>query len=395
MGWMTNLSPLIFAAFVVGCGSGDGGKDGDTDSDAVVVEIPEFTFNTAVNAGSIEGEVGADALDHHRVLNTVMSAIQVVLAEDQVVARLQVDNGSRRMDKCWNAPPVAQTNFVIDYNGCEDDGMTGGVYVDDTPQGPVVFEFLNFTFDDSRTLTGAVALDSSTADGNLEWALYDTVANAPSPNTPSPVGVAIDGTAFSFGIVGGADLDLQFNTIAQWGVVSVGTLGGQGTVLAGGTDAADLQSSNKPSASMSGAWASCRCPYIGTQVYDFDLVISEVTIDLDKLDTEDDDFDDPDMSFLKDVTVEGSAEVSTVACGEYEVVFTPASEPTVVVTGPEIRAEIGRLCDIALIEETKCLGFLNAAEDVGELIVTIGNAKMQAAAEDTVRTQFDGGFCRY
>jgi hypothetical protein len=392
---MTRLAVLLFLAPLGGCG-GDEAGSGDSDTGGTLVVVPTIVFKTAVNAQGIEGEVGADALDQHRVVNTVQSAIQLALAEEQVVARLQVDNGSVRSNHCWSAPPVAQTNFTIDYSGCEDDGMTGGIFIDDTPQGPVVIEFLNFTFDDERTITGAVALDSNGTDDTLEWALYDTVSSAPSPTSPSPVGVEIDGASFFFGITGGGDLDLQFNSWAQWGVTTVTSLSGEGTVLAGGTVSDDLLGSDKPSQSMAGplSWTSCRCPYVGTQVFDFGLDISTVLVDLDKLEEEDDDEDDPEMSFGKDVVVEGMAELTTIGCGDYEVVFTADSEPTVVVQGAEIRSEIQRLCDIALLEGPKCQGFLDASDQVSEITVTIGAAKMQAAAEETVRNDFDTGFCR-
>jgi len=90
----------------------------------------------------------------------------------------------------------------------------------------------------------------------------------------------------------------------------------------------------------------------------------------------------------------GTAELTTVGCGDYEVVFTADSEPTVVVQGAEMRAEVQRLCDIALLEEAKCQGFLDAADQVSDITVTIGAARMQAAAEETVRNDFDTGFCK-
>jgi len=392
---MTRLAVLLFLAPLGGC-AGDGGGAKDSDTGATPVVVPAIALKTEVNAQGIEGAVGADALDQHRVVNTVQSAIQLALAEEQVVARLQVDNGSLRSNHCWTAPPVAQTNFTIDYSGCEDDGMSGGIFIDDTPQGPVVIEFLNFTFDEERTITGAVALDSSTSNGTLEWALYDTVSSSPSPTTPSPVSVEIDGASFFFGITGGGDLDLQFNSWAQWGVATVTSLGAEGTVLAGGTVAEDLLSTDKPSQSMAGplSWTSCRCPYVGTQVFDFGLDITTVLVDLDKLEEEDDGEDDPEMSFQKEVNVMGTAELTTVGCGDYEVVFTADSEPTVVVQGAEMRAEVQRLCDIALLEEAKCQGFLDAADQVSDITVTIGAARMQAAAEETVRNDFDTGFCK-
>ncbi len=396
MNRITNVSPLLFAMVLCGCPADDNnGKETD-DTGGGTVEVPSFTFLTEVNAQGIDGDVGADALDQHRVANTVFSAVQLALAEPQVQSRLQVDNGGGRSNHCWTAPPVAQTNFIIDYTPCANDGITGGIYIDDTPQGPVIIEFLNFTFDESREISGAVALDSATADSSMEWLMYDADPNAPSPDTRAPISVEIDGNGFLFGTSGGGALDLQFNSWNQWGAVTVSSVGAEATVLAGGTVAEDLFTTNKPSDALSGplAWTNCRCPYFGKQTYAFDLDITEISVDLDKVDSEDDDEDDPEMSFFKEANVTGSALLTTTACGEYEVEFTPTEEPTVIVTGPELRAEIGRLCDVALIEEVKCIGFLAAADEVDTLTVTITENKMQAAAETTVRNNFDTSFCK-
>jgi len=399
MGLMKNVSPLLFAVLVAGCGAPsetDKTADSDSDTDTFTGTIPEIDFGSEVNAATITADVGSDALDHHQVVNTVLSGIQLALAEDQVISRLQVDNGSRRSNHCWTAPPVAQTNFTIDYTPCSGDGISGGIHIDDTPQGPVVFQFLNFTFDDSRTIDGAIAFDSAVVGGNLEWQLYNADPDQPSPDNPSPVTVEIDGTPFVYGLTGGASLDLLNDSAAQWGVATVSSLGGDGTVLIGGTDPAELQSSDRPSAAAAGPliWTSCRCPYAGTQVFEFVMDVTEVTVDLDKLELDDDGEDDPEMSFFKEAQATGTAEVTNVGCGEYETVFTADSEPTVVITAGEMRSQIQLLCDIALLEDGKCIGFLNAADAAGEVVVTLGAAKLQKEAENRVTTSFDSGFCR-
>ena len=140
-------------------------------------------------------------------------------------------------------------------------------------------------------------------------------------------------------------------------------------------------------------WQECRCPTTGVSTYELDLRFQQVTIDLDDLEVEPDDIDEPTITVDVDHVVSGTATIAYEGCGEQRVTYD-VSGTTIELPNEVVVAATSFLCDTAQIADTqRCLAIAGALRDVGSFEISVTEEEVLATAQAAVDADFDGPWC--
>lgn len=380
------------------------GKDDVDASDTDEPQTPAVAFHAEVDARAVEGSLSDDIVHAHQAVNALLASAALVVTDPNVHHRLKVHNGTPSApppfftSHCWTGS-TQQSQFTISYEGCETAMQTlGGVFVRDHPSGPLIFQFLPLDVK-QRQVAGTLALDATGAPQET-WGAYDSAPTAPGPAVRSPFGVTTPQGTSNLTFDGGSAVSFFHGTWAMWGVASVtGPTGATTEVLVGGTNPDALAQPVSPGPSVATfdlAHNACRCPGGGLSTYDVELVLGEISLDIDDLEVEPDDVDDPVFSFEVVAPVLGRAVVQNVGCGEYDVIFEPEAAGDLVIVLPkdDVGLAAEAACNnVAGSDAERCLDLRRAANDAGDLSVTVSEELLEAALQEAVARQFDFGWC--
>jgi hypothetical protein len=181
----------------------------------------------------------------------------------------------------------------------------------------------------------------------------------------------------------------------MWGKLTLRPAKREFTILHGGTTEADVMpdSTNVEPVTNSLNWQACRCPTSGISSYELDLRFEQLTLDLDDLELEPDDIDEPTIDIAVDHVVSGTAVIEYTGCGEQDISYDVAAT-TIEVPNEVVVAATSFLCDTAEIADTqRCLAIAGALREVGPFQITIPEADVLATAQAAVDNDFDGPWC--
>jgi hypothetical protein len=391
---------LVFA--MVGCGGDE--KDGfeppeDTGSAPTAVPVD---FVTAVDAGKVEGEIDPEAVRAHEIAETLSAAVGLVVADSNVQAMLNNDNGSgdavTLTPPCWSYVGVTRpTEVTMDYTSCFDWGIEGGAFVRDHPAGPVLFDFKNLRVG-GREVVGTLALAG--LDSPNGWRIYESDGITPTLDNRVPMGVTIDGYTSGVRFEGSASIERTTleATWWQWGAISIEDAYGAVSMVQGATDVAVIDPTVKPDTSEAAAvplnWLNCRCPTAGALQYDATWTATQVEIDIDDLKVNDDGFDDPVILVDVSLPVSATATLTSGGCGDWAVDWPISGDVVHQVTGQQLYSLIEVKCSTLAIDDPEhCAQLLVAANAVETVDIRVGEAKLGNQASSALERAIDTGFC--
>jgi hypothetical protein len=399
---------MLHPLWLVGLLACNGDKDeathtGDTDTQ---VGPPSFTFLPRVRARAFEAEIAPEVVQAHQASSAFLSAVAVAAADPKVQDRL-ASNGegagagfrAATLD-CWSRPEFPMFSFTLDYTDCQAYGMGGGIFVEDHPSGPLLFSFLNWQVDD-RTVGGTVAFDTRDAYPEpMYWQLYGTDGDNPGPENVVPVGLSVKSESarlsFPSAYAGGANVNFFNQEISVWGVLTTGPADAPITVVHGGVDPAEVPPDDPRDADVLQTplnWLACRCPTSGTSTYDMPLHFSEVSVDIDALEAEPDDVDDPNLVIPVDFDLTGKGVLTHTGCGEYDVDYQ-SEDAVLEIPVDRLVGVISFQCDtLAINDPIRCQALIDAARELDVLEVEVARADATATANAAVQDNFDTDYC--
>lgn len=399
---MRQLALLLALSALSACNGDGDGDDGGTDT-GTVEPPPSFEFKSSVAARSYEAEISEDTLAAQRVSNMLLASAAVVVADQKVQDRLNTDGGGGSPFRaavldCWARPEFPMFSFAIDYTNCSTYQMGGGVFVNDHPSGPLLLEFQNFRISE-REIGGVLGLDTRDAyPAPLYWQAYDTNAENPGLDNRVQIGVTVDRSAYGVTYDGGASVDFLNQQWSMWGVATITGGETEMTVVHGAADAAGVSPAGPTGDDVlksSLNWLECRCPQSGISSYDMPLNFQVVTIDIDDLEVEPDDIDDPDMEIPFDFDVQGRAVLTHTGCGEYDVDYQ-TDAAVIPLPIDRLVGAISFQCDtLAIPDRQRCQAMVQAASRLGsDLLIEVGVDAVTATAAASVERDFDTTWCR-
>lgn len=395
--------PLLLALGVLLACNGDGDGNDDRTDTGTVEPPPYFDFVSTVSPKSYEAEISQDTLAAQQVSNMLLSSMAVAVADQKVQDRLNTDGGGvapfrAAVLDCWERPEFPMFSFAIDYTGCSVYQMGGGIFVNDHPSGPLLFEFQNFQISD-REIGGVLGLDTRDAyPSPLYWQAYDTNAENPGLDNRVQIGVTLDRTAYGVTYDGGASVDFLNQQWSMWGVATITGGETEMTVVHGAADPSGVAPADPPGADVLASslnWLECRCPQSGISSYDMPLHFTMVTIDIDDLEVEPDEVDDPDLEIPFDFDVQGRAVLTHTGCGEYDVEYQ-TDDATIPLPVDRLVGAVSFQCDtLAIPDRQRCQALVQAASRLGdELLIEVGAAEVTSTAKTAVERDFDTTWCR-
>jgi hypothetical protein len=393
-------------AMITAC---NGEKDGTVDpTDSGLPPGPvSFDLRTSTTATSFEAGVVDAALRAHKASSMLLASAALVVADEKVQDRLNTDGGGSYLRgaplQCWERPAYPMFSFVLNYTTalCESNGISGGVFVNDHPSGPLLFEFNNLAIEDGsdpREIGGVLALDTRDAFPEpLYWQAYDTDSTNPGVDNRIPLGVEIERTLHGISYTGGASIDFLGQTWSMWGVATVTVDNEQLTVVHGARTPEEVAPDEPTGADVLKTplnWLECRCPTSGVQALDMPLQFTSVTIDIDDLEVEPDAIDDPEVTVPVDHQLFGQGVLEHTGCGTYDVDYQTEAVELPVPTEQLVGA-ISFLCATATIPEQRCSALVAAAANLeGDLRVEITREQATSVALQAVENDFDTTWCQ-
>jgi hypothetical protein len=368
---------------------------------------PSFDFVTSVRARSFEAAIDPEVVALHKASSALVSAVSVVAADPKVQDRLVTNGGGGGAFRtgsldCWTRPQFPMFSFTLDYTDCGQYAMDGGVFVEDHPSGPLLFSFLNWQVDE-RTVGGTFAFNTTDAFPDpLYWRNYATDASDPSAENDVAIGITVPTDSgsqkFSIEYTGGSTVDTLLTELSLWGVLTTKRADGSDVnVILGGTRAEDVPSDDPRDADVLRTplnWLACRCPTSGTSTYDMPLHFTEVVLDIDDLEVEPDDVDDPDLVIPVDFDLLGTGVLAHTACGEYDVTYD-SDDATFVLPTDRLIGVLSFQCEtLAINDPVRCQALIDAARGLeAGLEIQIPKADATATALGAVQDQFDTDYC--
>lgn len=395
----TTVCMTLAGLWLGACGGAtddDTGSTTQTGTSAGTAVLPEIAFDAVAKAKSVDADLTSGTVATHQAVNLFLSSATLVASDPGVQNRMAGGQANVSSYPCWVAPTNPLSQFTIVYTeNCLSEGLSGSVFYNEDPLGATAWNFGNLSFDVTRKITGAIGFQEV---ATKRWKTYDTLYDQPIPDNRAPVFAEIDGDEYAIRYEGGTSMaTLQLGEWNVWGKVDVELYGVLNqTVLVGTADETEALGTTKPAeaAYRSLDFLSCRCPVSGLMVQDLELVVSEVTIDLDDLSSEDDGIDDPEVSLAVDGGALSSAEIRMTGCGVYETTVAVDSGVTYEVSGALLEERIQALCDSAVIDDTqRCLALKSAATDAGVIAVEVTANKLGSAMESGVNRDFDASWC--
>mgnify|MGYP000052721917 CR=1 FL=1 len=396
------LALLPTLAVLSACNGDDGppgGGDTDTDTDV----RPDFVYKAEAGAVAYSAALTPDTIAAHQMSNMFLASVAVVSADEKTMDRLITDGGAKGVEapsgefECWERPEFPMWSFDLNFEACDAQGyeMGGGVSIEDHPSGPLLYSFNSFAIE-GRTLGGTFALDTRTGvEAPLFWGSYNTDRSNPGPENTVQLGVGVDGATSGATWEGGSSIDFDERDWSMWGALTLRPEKREFTIIHGGRTLEDV-AAESPGADVvknSLNWQECRCPTAGVSTYELDLAFDEITIDLDDLELDPDDIDEPTITIPVDHVVSGTATIEYTGCGEQTVTYD-VSGTTIEIPNDVIVAATSFLCDTSGIADTqRCLSIAGALREVGPFEIAVPEADVFATAQTAVDNDFDGPWC--
>ncbi|MEZ4237673.1 MAG: hypothetical protein R3F59_16300 [Myxococcota bacterium] len=403
------MRALVALAIITAATACNGDKDGTSQpTDSGTSDQPiVFELKSSTTATSFEAGVVPLALQAHQVSSMLVASTALVVADEKVQDRLNTDGGGdlRRAAplRCWNRPDYPMFSFTLDYTGCAGYGISGGVFVNDHPAGPLLFDFNNLAFQPDgqvREIGGVLGLDTIGAYPEpLYWQTYDTDQTEPGPDNRIPVTVSLDGQRFGVSYSGGAAVDFLGQTWSMWGVATITGLNDESLTVVQGARLPEEVAPDEPTGDdvlkSPLNWLECRCPTSGLEALDMPLHFEQVSIDIDDLEVEPDDVDDPVVDVPVDYELAGQGVLTHTGCGEYDVDYQ-SEAATIPVPLDQLVGSISFLCSTHVIDdERRCAALIAAAAGIGgDLQVAISPEEAQGIARSAVDSDFDTTWCQ-
>jgi len=367
----------------------------------------KFTFKSEVQAVGYEADVADQAVAAHRISTLFLAATAVVSADEKVQDRLNVNGNGGYLRaanvECWDRPEFPMFSFAIDYTPCKSlYDLDGGVFVNDHPAGPLLYQFQDFSIK-NRRLGGVLGFDVDGAyvdpySQQPYWLPDNTHSDNPGPDSDVEMSATVDGTNYGVAYTGGASVSFKDQQWSMWGVLDIGF--DQYThvqVIHGGVAPGDVPGDDPTDATVDTSsldWLSCRCPTSGVEGMDLPLHFTKVTVDLDDLEQDPDAIDDPVLDLDIDYELPGSAELTHTGCGKYDMDYT-ADPVSIPISTDQIIGAISFQCaTLEIDDEERCNALLAAANALTEgVTATITPDQTTQTALDAINSDFDTTWC--
>jgi len=408
---------IVGLVALLGACNGDGGSDKPSLTDTGAPPL-SFTFDTVVPVVELDAEISEAAVRAHQASNLLLGAQRLLAADEKVQDELRSygDSGEaeRGAFQCWTRPQFPRWTFTVAYEeACGEFDLEGAAGIERHPTQQLLFNFQNFSIND-REMSGTLALNTLGRAKNVPFSFiqYDTQLDNPGLDAREGIGVTVaPGVRPGITFDGGSAVSFANQTWSVWGTSRVAGLDEPITVVHGARTpeevAPDLPTGVDVLRS-SLDWLECRCPTSGLASQEMPLELTEVTIDIDDLEDEPDNIDDPTLTVPVDLTVDGETGeaqpfridgrgiLSYEGCGEYGVEYE--AEPLQITLDKQlVFAELQFVCDTRTIDDPERCAALQQA-----LLRTADDIKVDVTAEDllgaatrAVELQFDTTWCLY
>ena len=392
---LVGLAVLLLPA----CSGSDSDGGVDTGDDAL-----NFTFKTQVGVDDLSAEFSEAAVEAHQSTNVMLGALRLLAADEKVQDQLNSygDDGSfRGAFQCWDRPQFPQWTFTLNFGyGCEMFDLEGAASIERHSTQQLLYTFQDFVIA-GREIGGTIGINTIGAfDAPLFFVGYDTEANEPAPDNPVPVGVRLNSAALPVGLSLDLGMAIDFAN-SQWSVWGTSTLSGDEpiTVVHGAASVDEVAPDAPTGANVLGSsldWLECRCPTSGISSQEMPIVITEVLVDIDDLEEEPDEVDDPVLTIPVDARVEGRGILNYTGCGEYELDYV-ADPIQITVDKQLVFAQIQFACDTRTINDpARCTAFQQALlRNSEDLTVDVTLEDITRTANASLGAQLDTNWCRY
>ncbi len=398
---------LVGLAVLLTACSGDASDDGPGPGGVDTAPPPlSFDFVSQVPVTSLTSEISEAAVKAHQATNLLLSAQRLIVADEKVQDELRSFGGAGEVPRgafqCWTRPQFPQWTFTLTFgDACGQFDIEGAAGIRRHPQQQLLFNFQNFAIQ-GREMSGTLGLDTlgRAEDVPFSFVVYDTEPNDPGLDARTEVGVTL-GPGIRSGITfdGGAAVSFSNQTWSVWGTSKISGDDEQITVVHGARSAAEVAPDDPPGSDVirsSLDWLECRCPTSGVTSQEMPLVITEATIDIDDLEVEPDNIDDPTLTVPVDARVDGRGILTHVGCGEYEVEYE--GEPLQITLDKQlVFAELQFACDTRTIDDpARCTAFQQALlRNSEDLVVDVTARDLLRTARNNVVLQLDTNWCSY
>ncbi|MEM6929447.1 MAG: hypothetical protein AAF602_21080 [Myxococcota bacterium] len=365
-----------------------------------------FTFKSQVPVTGLGAEISEAAVRAHQASNLLLSSQRLLAADEKVQDELRSFGGDgdvpRSAFQCWTRPQFPRWTFTLAFgDACGEFDIEGAAGIERHPTQQLLYNFQNFNIQ-GREMSGTLALNTRDRATNVPFAfvLYDTELDDPGLDARTEIGVTL-GPGIRSGITfdGGAAVSFTNQAWSVWGTSQISGSDDEITVVHGARTVDGVAPDSPTGADVlrsSLDWLECRCPTSGLTSQEMPLVITEVTVDIDDLEEEPDEVDDPPLTIPVEAQVDGRGILNHIGCGEYEVEYE-ADALQITLDKQLVFAELQFVCDTRTINDPeRCTAFQQALlRNSEDLVVDVSVEDLLATAQESVLLQFDTNWCNY
>jgi hypothetical protein len=333
---------------------------------------PPISFKSEVSAGEVDAELPEDTAALVDTWRNLGAFLELLLSDNTIKSTFYVDGNLGTTPvvyflPCWFAPPAGTAGFEydVDLSGCSSEGYGGLIHVENTPQGPIVLTFDQVQYLD-WVITGGLGFEFA---ADRTWRVY--------PSDPEAVDVGAlsidaDGTPINLAVAA----EVTYTGAPVTGLDWTGTVGDGVRTLALASSYAQQPD-------------DCKCEVSGAISIDAAPTLTEIEVELDDLQEDDDGVDDPALVFA----AEGPTGTVTLgdsdSCGFYAVSY---GDLEVELDSAALEAGVEAACDGGVFEAGTCTRLREAASQ-GQVTVTIGATKLDNALTAWAEDRLDPGYC--
>jgi hypothetical protein len=298
-------------------GCGDGETNGPSKSVDLHAIQPMGDNGVVTVAG---GAVEEDFLKSDSPMGAVGAALNVILANADVLnlfeAPQKVPNA---LDLACYDVAVGLLSVEFDFANCGSYGLTGKAKVSKPWLGPAVISFYEGFAIKNIQITGSMGL------GRIanKWLTFNafTADGSGSPGSPLIVENLNEGTASTFRFNGKVKISVLAPEILIWGLATSTVGDSTVAIYAGGTSEEEVKGNTPPDGALTYPYIpfDCYCPTSGVISGSVDLVVTDVSFDLDNF-TLDNGIDDyPAFPIPVILVAAGMGTVTFDGCGQWTV----------------------------------------------------------------------------
>jgi hypothetical protein len=306
---------LSLAIGAFGCG--DGGTEGSNTS--VDLHGIEPMGDKGLVA-ALGGAVDEDFIQSDNPMGAVSAALKVILANANVLNLFGAPQPvPYSLDLACYDVSVELMSVEFDFSDCDSYGLTGKAKVSKALLGPAVISFFDGFAIKHVGITGSMGL-RRIANKGLTFNAF-TADLSGKPGTPLVVENMNKGTASTFRFDGKIKISVFAPEILMWGLATSTVGDSTVTIHAGGTSEEDVKGNTPPEGAVTYPYIpfNCYCPTSGVISSSVNLVVTDVSFDLDNF-TADNGIDDyPEFPIPVDLVATGTGTVTFEGCGSWTV----------------------------------------------------------------------------